>query len=352
LTLEISSLERFSELGLLNDQGKPRLNLAQYHFSHGIELELLTDLYRYWRDLNEYGVIEKSWFEDLTIKHEYKAVKCSKRGNDVYHYRVEKRLGWTKQIKNEVFFTDEDIANNKAFSQILFFTLSYNTNRCSRIEAWETIGKDYDNWIRGIRQKYGSVSVLRVWQSTQKGYPHVHGILLSRDHKFKISFKTYDPKGRPIYRIAEKEEFESGYHSFVDVCAVRTVRGALNYAVRYVTRVIDDDVDEGSVDDDNRNMAYDGKMNDLDMALMWLFRKRGYAISGDFRSALIEFIADLRNSDKKTLVQMALDGSKAEELEVWYRWLGVFGALELGITHNEWFKFLEFDPSYDKIQGS
>jgi hypothetical protein len=88
------------------------------------------------------------------------------------------------------------------------------------------------------------------------------------------------------------------------------------------------------------------------MALMWLFRKRSFAVSGEFREALSDLIRVMHNSNVKSMVQMALDGSKAEELEVWYRWLGVFGALELGITHNEWFKFLEFDPSYDKIQGT
>ena len=341
MTLELSPLERFSELGLLNDKGIPRLNLAQYHFSHGLDLELLMDLYRYWRDQAEYGVIEKSWFNDqLSIEHEWKAIKLSKRGNDVYQYRVSKRLGWMNQIKNEVFFTDEDVANNKAFSQILFFTLTYDNKRCSRIEAWENVGKEYDNWIRGIRQKYGSVSVLRVWQTFQKGYPHVHGVALFKDHRFKISFKTYDEDNKPIYRISEKEGFENGYHSFVDVCAVRTVRGALNYARRYLTRSV-----EGSASSEApRHMAHGGKMNDLDMALMWLFRKRGYAISGDFKTALHDLISNLRNSDKKTLVQMALDGSQIPEKEVWYRWLGVFGALELGITHNEWFKVLERCP--------
>jgi hypothetical protein len=245
------------------------------------------------------------------------------------------------QIKNEVFFTDTDIANNEAFSQILFATLTYDLNLCSRIEAWENIGKEYDNWIRGIRQKYGSVSVLRVWQCTCKGYPHVHGIFLFKDHRFKVSFKSYDENNKPIYRISEKEEFEHGWHSFVDVCAVRTVRGALNYARRYLTRSVD-----GSTSSEApRHMVYDGKMTDLDMALMWLFKKRSYAISGDFRIALHDLIVNLRNSDKKILVQMALDGSKTEAKEVWYRWLGVFGSEELGIKHNEWFKFLECDPS-------
>jgi len=29
------------------------------------------------------------------------------------------------------------------------------------------------------------------------------------------------------------------------------------------------------------------------------------------------------------------------KIEVWYRWLGVFGADELGIEHNEWFKIID-----------
>jgi hypothetical protein len=340
LTQEISSLERFSELGLLNDQGKPRLNLAQYHFSHGIDLELLTDLYRYWRDQAEYGVIEKSWFEDLSIKHEYKAVKCSKRGNDVYRYRIKERIGWMDKIPNLTFFNEKDLGSNQAYTRMLFFTLTYDTKRCSRIEAWENVGLEYNRWISRVRRAYGKVSAFRVWQTFQKGYPHVHGVILFNDHKFKV-FRHTDVDGEISYRVEEKGDLQTSWHSFVDVVAVRTVQGALRYCKRYIARK---NIDVAHVSH-ARTIQANGSVSDLDMALMWLFRKRSFAVSGEFREALSDLIRVMHNSNAKSMVQMALDGSKAEELEVWYRWLGVFGALELGITHNEWFKFLEFDPS-------
>ena len=69
MIVETFSIGEFSKLGLLNSEENPRLRLAREYFIHGnIDLEVLTDLYRYWRDLNEYGVIEKSWFELASSK--------------------------------------------------------------------------------------------------------------------------------------------------------------------------------------------------------------------------------------------------------------------------------------------
>ena len=392
--VSVSPIERFSELGLLNNEGIPRLNLAKYHFSHGLDLELLTDLYRYWRDFREYGVIEKSWFnESYSIEHEYRAVKCSKRGNDVYRSRVEKRLGWMDRIPNVEFFSEKDLDDGSAYTRMLFFTLSYDINRCFRDEGWANIGLEYNRWICRVRSKYGKVSVLRVWQCTCKGYPHVHGILLFED-KERGSFKVIrhkDMDGSISCRVSDYGILQGSWHSFVDVSAVRTVRGALNYARRYLTRSVEgsasSEAPSSGSSEAPRDMAHGGKMNDLDMSLMWLFSKRSYALSGDsyecpsckavfslrykepisetyieretcpqcglhskfvvkgFRSALFDLISNLRNSNKKTLWQLNLLNEKMAEREVWYRWLGVFGADRLGITHNEWEKVLDHDPS-------
>lgn len=344
MTLEISSISQFSDLGLLNSEGKPRLNMAQYYFSHGLDLDLLTDLYRYWRDLNEYGLIEKSWIDpkSYSIKHEYKALKCSKRGNDVYRWRVKKRIGWMDKIPNLEFFSEKDLENGSAHTRMLFFTLTYDIKKCSRIEAWEKVGFEFNRWISRVRSKYGKISVFRVWQSMGKGYPHVHGVMLFEDPqiKFKV-FRHKDVNGEVSFRVEEKGDLETSWHSFVDVVAVRSVRGALKYCKRYISR-------KNMESSEAQPIYANGSARDLDMALMWLFRKRSYAVSGEFRSALSDLIASKRNSKEICMAQTLLDGSMAPNLEVWYRWLGVFTLKDLEIEGDppDWLIVLKKVPDY------
>jgi len=312
--VNIDLVEKFENLGLLNKKGLPRLGIAYYYFVNSENLDdlrLLVELYRYWRDLDERVLIRKSWWENFEIKSEYIAYKCSKRGNDVYRYRVRKRLGWIERVRNFEFFNDKEVERGEAYACVLFFTLTYDVNRCSRGDAWENVGKEYNRWISRVRRKYGHVSVLRVWQSFKNGYPHVHGIIWFKEAKFKV-FKHRDVDGSVSYRVYHKGDLETSWHSFVDVVAIKNLRGALVYVKRYITRV------QGQGNDDDF-------MSDLSMALAWLFRKRTFSLSGDFRKLYSEYVSDLINGmHNSNLVQSFLGGGCEPKKEVWYEFLGVF----------------------------
>jgi len=341
--IEVYSLSSFREYGLLNDRGLPRLASARTYFAQGLgDLNLVKAIYNYWRYFDEYGVIEKSWFEgsDCQLRHSYKAVKCSKRGNDVYRWRIEKRLGWMDRVKNLEFFCERDLNDDRANSSMLFFTLTYDINRCSRHEAWEDIGIEYNRWISRVRSKYGRVSVFRVFQSTINGYPHIHGVMLCEDQSFKV-FKHKDVDGKISYRVYDKGDLETSWHSFVDVVAVRSVRGALAYCRRYITR---SNLDSQEENEGQSGAIYEnGSISDLDSALMWLFRKRSFAISGSFRFAYSDLIRSKHNSKE---VQIQLDGSRVQDPRVFYRWLGVFRPRDLGILEDppDWIYIFDKNP--------
>ena len=109
-------------------------------------------------------------------------------------------------------------------SNVLFATITYDVNRCTIREAWENIGEDFNNWIRNLRKKFGRISYLRGWESSQKGYPHIHVLMIFHDHNFQVAFSQLK-KNRLVYRIEEKEEFEKSWNSFVDVQAIRKMSG-------------------------------------------------------------------------------------------------------------------------------
>ena len=87
--------------GLYDVEHKPRLAYARSHFlgysDRDPDLEGLEKFYTEWRSYNEYIVLQKQ-SDNLRIEGEIDrktiAVKCSKRGNDVYWWRVGKLLNF------------------------------------------------------------------------------------------------------------------------------------------------------------------------------------------------------------------------------------------------------------------
>ena len=70
----------------------------------------------------------------------------------------------------------------------------------------------------------------------------------------------------------------------------------------------------------------------LTLALCWLFRKRSFAVSGDFYELLYAMI-----ETKHRLIQTDLFGHEIYLKVVWV-FIGIFPADKLGITRNEWRK--------------
>jgi len=301
--------------GLLDSENKPRLNYARNYFlefslDKDLDFNELEKFYIDWREFIEYIVVQKQTESMKTngeVDKETFAVKCSKRGNDVYWWRVGKRLKFLNGLKDSVLFNPHSV--NK-LSNVLFATLTYDIKRSSIRDAWETIGKDFNNWIRSLRKKYGRISHLRCWEASKKGYPHIHVLMTFHDYKFQVK----RIKGK--YRVLEKEVFEKSYHSFVDVQAIREVREGVKYVTKYLTKT-----------------KNESKTQNLTLAMCWLFRKRSFAVSGD----LYELLQTSMVSNHRRLIQTDLVGKEITLNVIWV-FIGIFSAEKLGITLNEWRK--------------
>ncbi len=299
---------------LYDSEQKPRLNYARTYFldfsiDKDLDFQELQEFYLKWRDFDEYLVLQRQT-DNLLIKGEVDketiAVKFAKRGNDVYWWRVWKRLKFLHNLKNRTLF---DPNGNVKLSNVLFVTLTYDTKRSRIQESWETIGFEFNKWIRNLRKKYGRVSYLRCWEATQKGYAHIHVLMIFYDHHFTVFRKR---KGsRWIYRIEEKEEFEKSYHSFIDVQAVQKLKKGIKYITKYLSK-------------------YTAQSQTLTLALCWLFKKRSFAVSGDFHEILYALI-----ETKHRFVQTDLFGNKLK-LEIECVFIGIFSGSKLGIDRNEW----------------
>ena len=313
----MSLREKFRK-GLYDTEDKPRLNYARNYFlgfsiDKDLDFQELQEFYIKWRDYVEYIVLQKQT-ENLRIKGEVdketRAVKCSKRGNDVYWWRVRKRLKFLHKLKDHTLF---DIHGNVKCSNVLFVTLTYDTKRSTIRNAWETIGKDFNKWIRNLRKKFGGIYHLRCWEASKKGYPHIHALLVFKDYKFRVN----RVKGK--YRVLEKAEFEKSYHSFVDVQAVRELKDGIRYVTKYLIKA-----------------RKESQTQNLTLALCWIFKKRSFSVSGD----LYEFLRmEIKNSSINILVQSDLQGV-AIRLRVEWVFIGIFSAERLGIDRDEWWKVI------------
>lgn len=333
-----SLLQEYQHEGLLNN-GRPRLLAARSYFlglKNG-DLQGLVDYYEAWRDFPEYLVLQKQVGspnpEKTTI-----AVKCSKRGNEIYRSRVRKRLAWMEELPDLQFFNDQELSQGRATTRMIFFTLTYDTKRCSIEEAWENVGSEYNTWISRLRYLDPGLSVIRVWQAFGNGYPHIHGVILFRDLNLHVAFKqeeTIQGRTHSVYRVKEKEIFEGSWHSWVDVAACYSMRGALSYCRRYITRQV------------LKGQSYSlplyqgGSQTSQDQAMMWIYRKRSFSVSGDFRSRLHDLIVLMHNS-KSDLRQTTLAGDLLPEKPVLWLCLGVHSAQELGVDGSD--RFFELTP--------
>jgi len=276
-----------------NSRGKIRLAKVRDCLNRGVISDNdLIELYKNWRDQSEYLVL---CYHRRDFMLEYRAIKCSKRGNDVYNWRINQKFKELEVLAN--FYGDSkifDINQAEPKTNCLLVTFTYDTKLKNKIDAWHDVSLEYNRAITRLRQKFGKISVLRVWESFRNGYPHIHAILLFDDKRFNV-FEHWTSNNKSTYRIQEKIEFSKVWHSNVDVLAVSSVRGAVGYLIKYLKKV----------------HSSDSKHN-LTLANLWINHKQSFAISGNFSERLANIRLDLGNlrNSKRPMIQTTLEGEK------------------------------------------
>ena len=278
-------------------------------FRNVIKKNDIIDYYHRWVTYDEYMLLQREVvdiYKDIEKKKvDYIAVKCAKRGNDVYRYRVQKSLSNVfNNLDDIVFFNLKDRNLKNVKTSAVSVTMTYDKKRCSLYDAWVNVSKEFNAWITKLRKRYGKISIFRTWEAFKSGYPHVNVILYFHNTEFSV-FRYKDK-----FRIREKKEFEH-WHSFVDVQAVSDLRKNVHYITKYITKEL-----------------YK-KKSSLTLAMLWLFGKRSFSVSKDFVNKLIRLDFNKHNSS-----QFSLINEKLTKFE--WVFLGIYSKIELEINKSCW----------------
>jgi len=331
---ELQQLEYDVLSEVVDDKGRPRLSCARAYFLplEQDALELMKEVFQFWQNYAEYMLLKGE--NVVNGEKLFLAVKCSKRGNDVFARRLERKLGFFKAVKGVKLFDPKDFgADRSVKTNLLWVTLTYDSKMCSLDEAWKNCMAEYNKFITNLRNRYGKIDVLRFIQpfpddtGEAYGYPHFHVVLLFREAQFSVFPHLEEAENGALqlrYRIQERQEVKAQgkWHSFVDVLALSSTGAVVNYCRKYAQNVCYGSSDKAV----------------LTSGILWLYRKQTFSMSVGFRESLVEFIRALQDS-KDRMVQKTFEGDVIEDW-VW-TFHGIRGAVEVG-ADGEW--FISLDP--------
>jgi hypothetical protein len=225
-----------------------------------IDLDRVLDLYRKWRDQKECFAMDGC---DVWGDYHLTAWgKAAKRGNDVYRMLLRKQFKVFDRLPS-VDFTDIFMGH----TPMLFITLTVDVKKFSLNEAWSQVQDYFHSFIASVRQEYGSNVFLKCWESHKSGYPHIHLVLFTKNHMFRVRPMKRKDDGVVVFRTDDDDN--DFFHrvwkmgSVVDVEGVTDTQHAFSEIQKYITKSIWSD------------------KCDLTNAMICLFKKRQFSFSSD-----------------------------------------------------------------------
>lgn len=282
------------------------------------KIPILKEAHRFWAAYDEFLHLENR----ETSENVY--VKCSKRGNDVYNWRIEKRLDFLKEFRDfELFALDEFKKRDvlELSRALIWRTLTFDSNLCSLDEAWMASESWFERSISRLKREYGEENVSYIafiqpfpGEGPARGYPHYHVLLLIENNQFHVYRTMEEENGtlKMVYKLVKEDEEHLSevidWHSPVqDTKVLRNGQHVYNYCFKYVQNVVTGSCEPGTE-------AYE--KSSLTNSILWLYRKRAFTMSGDFRESYSRLIGGLHNSK---LNQVDLEGLSLEKLKKWFK---------------------------------
>ena len=191
------------------------------------------------------------------------AFKARKRGNDLDIARTAAELRPFAEVLAGYAGTPE-------VTQLAFVTLTWDTKACTATEAWERIPAEWNRYTSRLRRRFGDVRILRSFEVTESGYPHVHALVAFHEYGLADLFLHTGKDGIARWRCNDDDRavLSDWTHPVVDVQAVvgeATARARAADVLWYVAK------------------GQTGGKEIWNRAVMWYLGKRSWSVSGDLR---------------------------------------------------------------------
>lgn len=215
--------------------------------------------------------------------HELRFIESIKRGNSRYIELLQQKFKPLFQSKEHKQFFSTYVNKKRKIVQrtrLLYVTGTTDPKyyNYSISNAWLGFGKTWNTFITSIRQQFGKVLYLRVWQTHENGYPHFHALLYFPDYEFTtIKNREFNPRKNKyeyIWRVHNRQKLNNRYvrdriketwkAGYLDIKCCSDTKKAIKDIVKYVTRELQ------------------GGKENITNAAVWYFGKQVFAISKGF----------------------------------------------------------------------
>ena len=149
----------------------------------------------------------------------------------------------------------------------LHVVLEYDANVVGLSDAWLRVGVDFNRFMSHVRKLFGKVNVVRVFESHESGYPHVHILLIFDSHVF--SGYSSHRRGKLVYRVfgSDFKSLKSCWNfGFSDFEMVNSFSGGVRYLSKYLVK--------------STSASLAGVKGIRALAMCWVFHKRSFSVSG------------------------------------------------------------------------
>ena len=335
---EILSLEDLNLEGFLNKHGEVRLENVRGCFDLNApeDREKVCALWKHFvQDDDFYGLRRE---ETLELNDEIKTItttywlKACKRGNDIDMHRTEARV---KNVGINVL-PYVDHSWNCDYTRALKLTLTVDPTVFNHdiLQAWLSIGKEWNRFISVLRKRYGKVEFIRSWEAHESGMPHVHAELCFKEKRWLV---IMDKSNVPRIMYEEKLELQDAWRlGFVDVQA--TIRGSLSEDIEDIIWYIVKSKQEG----DYKNIETWSKKRILTLAILWYLGKRGWSVS---KGLNWRPNADLTSAPE--VIQTDLSGIAMKSIVKW-SFIGMIKHRDTDIETDVWCKIYADPPDWEE----
>ena len=241
-------------------------------------VENITENYLIWVKQKLYVLL---WATNITTGETiYTTIKGRKRGDQDYSNQIiGKFFKLGKKTTDTIFFNKKQRENIEG--NAILATLNFDSNKYTITDSWENSGKYWNQFLTNIKNKYknqyGKISQIRVFESNENAYPHIHAIIIFRDHKLQGKRMYSQKQGRIINRLfgVDHQKLKTSWkYGFSDFQLISSYKGAIKYLSKYLEK--------------STNYKLAGTKGQKTLALAWVFSKRSFSASKNLYNDVIE----------------------------------------------------------------